>query len=128
MQWRLWKQAISRWDAKDAAKSGGGAEEDNVPGETAGLAGAVAVDGANDAAHLMIEEEQNGDYEPGNDSCKDPNHRKMPELDEEGGSMWIAWSKRMIAYLQRLLVETGELAYMRYADEDDDGDGGRVLG
>lgn len=104
MQWRLGEQAISRWDAEDAAQSGGGAEQDNVPGETTGLAGAVAVDGADDAAHLVIEEEEDGDDEPGNDGCKDPSDGKMPELDEEGGSIWIAWSKRVIAYLQRLLV------------------------
>ena len=128
VEWRLREQTVSRWDAEDTAKSGGGAEQDNVPGETTGLARAVAVDGANDAANLMIEEEEDGDDEPRDDGCKDPSDGKMPELDEEGGSIGIAWSKGVVADLQGLLVKTSKLAHMRHADEDDDGDGGGILG
>ena len=82
---------------------------------------------ADDATYFMIEEEETSDYAPWYDRCEDPGDGEVPEADEEGGAVG-ARGREAVGDGQRFLVEGGELADVRQPDEDDDGDGGRVLG
>lgn len=127
MQRRLRQQPIRGRDPQDPTEGGGGAEEDDVPGEAAGFLGAVAVDGADNAADFVVEEEEDGDDEARDDGREDPSHGELPELDEEDGAIGIGGPEGS-AYAQGGSIQTRELADMWQADEDDNADRGRVLG
>jgi hypothetical protein len=68
---------------QDAAKSGGCAQECDIPSESTGFASFVAIDCADDRRHLVIEEEKNRDYDTGNQSGKYPRDGQLPEFDKE---------------------------------------------
>lgn len=69
----------------------------------------------------MVEEEEGSDDESGYERCKYPRDRQMPELNEEDSSVGAGRSEGF-TYLERLLVQRRQLAYVRETDEDDDTD------
>lgn len=58
---RLREETVGWGDAEDAAERGGEAEEEDVEGEAAGLAGVVPGDGADYGGDFVVEEEEHGD-------------------------------------------------------------------
>ena len=53
----------------------------------------VAVDGADDATDFVVEEEEDGDYQAGDDGNEYPFYRQMPELDEECRAIRACWTE-----------------------------------
>lgn len=58
---RLREETVSWGDAEDTAEGGGEAEEEDIEGETARLAGVVTGDGADYGGDFVVEEEKHGD-------------------------------------------------------------------
>ena len=96
---RLGKKPVRRWYSQDPTKCCCRSEQNNVPGKSTGLFGAISINGANNATYLMIEEEENGYNESWYYSSEDPGYRKMPEMDKESRAIGITWSKVVAADL-----------------------------
>lgn len=75
----------------------------------------------------MVEEEEDGYDETRDDGGEDPRHRQLPKFHQEHIAVRVGRPKRG-AYAQGGFVKIGELADMRQANEDDDANGGGVLG
>lgn len=127
MEWGLRQQSVCGRDAEDAADSGGSAEQDDIPGEPPWFTSAVAVDGADDTAHFVVEEEQGSNYCAWYQSRENPSHGEFPELDEEHRPLRATRTKGR-AYVQRVLVQICKLSCVRNANENDDADGCGILG
>ena len=127
MERSLGKEAVGRRDAQNAAHNGGRTQEEDVPGKSSWLADAVALDGADNAADLMVEVEEDGDDGARDDGQEHPLDRDLPELDEERRPLGARGAEAGLD-VELDVLEGPKLADVRDADPEDDGDGGGVLG